>query len=87
MKSAGSSFSISLKLFPHVSTSLFGEDLQAGGLALNRLEIDRRFRSGAVGGKRGQKVKIYFNLVDNVEIPAVSEPAAEKSPPGCRKTA
>ena len=85
MKSAGSSFSISLKLFPHVSVSLFGEDLHVLGLVLNRFEIDRCFRSGAVGGKRGQKVKIYFNLVDDVEIPVISEPAA-KSPPGCRKT-
>ena len=38
-------------------------------------------------GKRVQKVKIYFNFVDDVEIPEVSELVVAKSTPGRRKTA
>ena len=38
-------------------------------------------------GKRVQKVKIYFNFVDDVEIPVISEPGVAKSTPGRRKTA
>ena len=38
-------------------------------------------------GKRVQKVKIYFNFVDDVEIPVVSELVVAKSTPGRRKTA
>ena len=38
-------------------------------------------------GKRVQKVKIYFNFVDDVEIPVISEPVVAKSTPGRRKTA
>ncbi len=37
-------------------------------------------------GKRVQKVKIYFNFVDDVEIPVISEPVVAKSTPGRRKT-
>ena len=36
-------------------------------------------------GKRVQKVKIYFNFVDDVEIPVISEPVVAKSTPGRRK--
>ena len=38
-------------------------------------------------GKRVQKVKIYFNFVDDVEIPVISEPVVAKSTPGRRNTA
>ena len=38
-------------------------------------------------GKRVQKVKIYFNFVDDVEIPVISEPVVAKSTPGRRKPA
>ena len=38
-------------------------------------------------GKRVQKVKFYFNFVDDVEIPVISEPVVAKSTPGRRKTA
>ena len=38
-------------------------------------------------GKRVQKVKIYFNFVDDVEIPVISEPVVAKSTLGRRKTA
>ena len=38
-------------------------------------------------GKRVQKVKIYFNFVDDVEIPVISEPVVAESTPGRRKTA
>ena len=38
-------------------------------------------------GKRVQKVKIYFNFVDDVEIPVISEPVVAKSTPGRRKMA
>jgi len=37
-------------------------------------------------GKRVQKVKIYFNFVDDVEIPVISEPVVAKSTLGRRKT-
>lgn len=36
-------------------------------------------------GKRVQKVKIYFNFVDDVEIPVISEPVVAKSTLGRRK--
>ena len=38
-------------------------------------------------GKRVQEVKIYFNFVDDVEIPVISEPVVAKSTLGRRKTA
>ena len=38
-------------------------------------------------GKRVQKVKIYFNFVDDVEIPVISDPVVAKSTLGRRKTA
>ena len=38
-------------------------------------------------GKRQQKIKIYFNFVDDVDIPVISEPAVAESTPGRRKTA
>ena len=38
-------------------------------------------------GQRVQKVKIYFNFVDDVEIPVISEPVVAKSTLGRRKTA
>ena len=37
-------------------------------------------------GQRVQKVKIYFNFVDDVEIPVISEPVVAKSTLGRRKT-
>ena len=38
-------------------------------------------------GKRVQEVKIYFNFVDDVEIPVISELVVAKSTPERRKTA
>ena len=38
-------------------------------------------------GQRVQKVKIYFNFVDDVEIPVISEPVVAKSTLGRKKTA
>ena len=38
-------------------------------------------------GKRQQKVKIYFNFVDDVEIPVLFEPVVTKTTHKSRKTA
>ena len=38
------------------------------------------------GGKRRQKVEIFFNFVDDVEIPVLAEPMIAESTLGCRKT-
>ena len=38
-------------------------------------------------GKRTQKVKIYFNFVDDVDIPVISEPVTAETTYGPRKTA
>ena len=38
-------------------------------------------------GKRQQKVKIYFNFVDDVEIPVISETIITETTYGRRKTA
>jgi len=38
-------------------------------------------------GKRQQKVKIYFNFVDEIEIPVISEPIITETTYGRRKTA
>ena len=51
---------------------------------IHKIEV---FAPDKSGGKRVQKVKIYWNFVDDVEIPVVSEPAACESTPGGRKTA
>ena len=51
---------------------------------IRKIEV---FAPDKSGGKRVQKVKIYWNFVDDVEIPVVSEPAACESTPGGRKTA
>ena len=37
-------------------------------------------------GKRTQKVKIYFNFVDDVEIPVISETITTETTYGRRKT-
>ena len=39
------------------------------------------------GGKRTQKVKIYFNFVDDVDIPVISETIITETAYGRRKTA
>ena len=39
------------------------------------------------GGKRTQKVKIYFNFVDDVDIPVISEPIITQTTYEHRKTA
>ena len=39
------------------------------------------------GGKRRQKVEIFFNFVDDVEIPVLAEPMIAESTLGRRKTA
>ena len=39
------------------------------------------------GGKRTQKVKIYFNFVDDVDIPVISEPIITQTTYERRKTA
>ena len=38
-------------------------------------------------GKRTQKVKIYFNFVDDVDIPIISEPIITQTTYERRKTA
>lgn len=38
-------------------------------------------------GKRIQKVKIYFNFVDEIEIPVISDPITNETSYGRRKTA
>lgn len=38
-------------------------------------------------GKWTQKVKIYFNFVDEIEIPVISEPIITETSYGRRKTA
>ena len=38
-------------------------------------------------GKRQQKLKIYFNFVDDVEIPVISEPMIAQTTYERRKTA
>ena len=39
------------------------------------------------GGKRQQKVKIFFNFVDDVDIPVISEPIVTQTTYERRKTA
>ena len=51
---------------------------------IKKIEV---FAPDKSSGKRVQKVKIYFNFVDDVEIPVISEPVVAKSTPGHRKTA
>lgn len=51
---------------------------------IKKIEV---FAPDKSSGKRVQKVKIYFNFVDDVEIPVISEPVVAKSTPGRRKTA
>ena len=51
---------------------------------IKKIEV---FAPDKSSGKRVQKVKIYFNFVDDVEIPVVSELVVAKSTPGRRKTA
>ena len=45
------------------------------------------FASEKSSGKRQQKVKIYFNFVDEIEIPVISEPIITETTYGRRKTA
>lgn len=51
---------------------------------IKKIEV---FAPDKSSGKRVQKVKIYFNFVDDVEIPVISEPVVAKSTPRRRKTA
>ena len=51
---------------------------------IKKIEV---FAPDKSSGKRVQKVKIYFNFVDDVEIPVISEPVVAKSTSGRRKTA
>lgn len=51
---------------------------------IKKIEV---FAPDKSSGKRVQKVKIYFNFVDDVEIPVISEPVVAKYTPGRRKTA
>ena len=51
---------------------------------IKKIEV---FAPDKSSGKRVQKVKIYFNFVDDVKIPVISEPVVAKSTPGRRKTA
>ena len=51
---------------------------------IKKIEV---FAPDKSSGKRVQKVKIYFNFVDDVEIPVISEPVVAKSTLGRRKTA
>ena len=45
------------------------------------------FAPGKSSGKRQQKVKIYFNFVDGIEIPMIFEPIITETTYGRRKTA
>ena len=51
---------------------------------IKKIEV---FAPDKSSGKRVQKVKIYFNFVDDVEIPVISDPVVAKSTLGRRKTA
>lgn len=51
---------------------------------IKKIEV---FAPDKSSGKQVQKVKIYFNFVDDVEIPVISEPVVAKSTLGRRKTA
>ena len=51
---------------------------------IKKIEV---FAPDKSSGKRVQKVKIYFNFVDDVEIPVISEPVVAKPTLGRRKTA
>lgn len=51
---------------------------------IKKIEV---FAPDKSSGKRIQKIKIYFNFVDDVEIPVISDPVVAKSTPGRRKTA
>ena len=51
---------------------------------IKKIEV---FAPDKSSGKRVQEVKIYFNFVDDVEIPVISEPVVTKSTLGRRKTA
>ena len=59
-------------------------DVLLSRLYVKKIEV---FAPDKSSGKRVQKVKIYFNFVDDVEIPVVSELVVAKSTPGRRKTA
>ena len=45
------------------------------------------YASDKSSGKRRQKVKIFFNLVDDVDIPVISEPIITQTTYERRKTA
>ena len=49
---------------------------------IKKIEV---FAPDKSSGKRVQKVKIYFNFVDDVEIPVISEPVVAKSYPWTQK--
>ena len=49
---------------------------------IKKIEV---FAPDKSSGKRVQKVKIYFNFVDDVEIPVISEPVVAKSTPWTQK--
>ena len=51
---------------------------------IKKIEV---FAPDKSSGKRTQKVKIYFNFVDDVDIPVISEPIVSKTSYGRRKTA
>ena len=51
---------------------------------IKRIEV---FAPDKSSGKRRQKIKIYFNFVDEVDIPVFSEPSIAESTYGRRKTA
>ena len=51
---------------------------------IKKIEVSAPDKSS---GKRRQKIKIYFNFVDEVDIPVFSEPSIAESTYGRRKTA
>ncbi len=51
---------------------------------IKKIEV---FAPDKSSGKRRQKIKIYFNFVDEVDIPVFSEPSIAESTYGRRKTA
>ena len=54
-------------------------------IANEYIKKNRGVCTGQIQWQAGTEVKIYFNFVDDVEIPVISEPVVAKSTPGRRK--
>ena len=62
-------------------------DLERGSKEKFRNNRNRNNRQQPFSGKRKQKVKIFFNFVDDVDIPVISEPIITQTTYEHRKTA